>query len=65
VAKSTAVKRARRTLVWLLVIFIALAGTTAAGAIWGGGSWLPKLGLDLEGGTEIILAPKLETGQTV
>ncbi|UFS60269.1 protein translocase subunit SecD [Subtercola endophyticus] len=64
-AKSTAVKKARRTLVWLLVIFIALAGVNAAGAIWGGGSWLPKLGLDLEGGTEIILAPKLETGQTV
>ncbi|GGF23598.1 protein translocase subunit SecD [Subtercola lobariae] len=64
-AKSTAVKRARRTLVWLLVIFIALAGVNAAGAIWGGGSWLPKLGLDLEGGTEIILAPKLENGQTV
>ncbi|QWT23361.1 protein translocase subunit SecD [Subtercola sp. PAMC28395] len=61
-AKSTAVKKARRTLVWLLVIFIALAGVNAAGAIWGGGSWLPKLGLDLEGGTELILAPKIADG---
>ena len=57
-AKSTAVKRARRTLVWLLVIFIALAGVNTAGAIWGGGTFTPKLALDLEGGTEIILAPK-------
>ncbi|MEA9985125.1 MULTISPECIES: protein translocase subunit SecD [Subtercola] len=64
-AKSTAVKRARRTLVWLLVIFIALAGVNAAGALWGGGSWAPKLALDLEGGTEIILAPKLASGETV
>lgn len=32
--------------------------------MWGGGSWTPKLALDLEGGTQIILAPKLETGDT-
>ena len=37
----------------------------AAGVIWGGGSWTPKLALDLEGGTQIILEPKVETGQTV
>lgn len=33
--------------------------------IWGNGSWTPKLALDLEGGTQIILAPKVETGQSV
>ncbi|MBK5237574.1 MAG: protein translocase subunit SecD [Actinomycetales bacterium] len=33
--------------------------------MFGGGSWTPKLALDLEGGTQIILAPQLESGQSV
>ncbi|QEO16310.1 protein translocase subunit SecD [Agromyces intestinalis] len=43
---------------------VGLFAINAAGVIWGGGSWTPKLALDLEGGTEIILAPKLEDGQS-
>jgi preprotein translocase subunit SecD len=35
------------------------------GVLFSGGTWLPKLALDLEGGTQIILAPKLESGATV
>jgi preprotein translocase subunit SecD len=65
VAQSTAVKKAWRTLIWLVVVFAVLAGTIAGGVIWGNATWTPKLGLDLEGGTQIILAPKLESGQQV
>ncbi|WP_127795245.1 protein translocase subunit SecD [Agromyces sp. LHK192] len=43
----------------------ALFAINAAGVIWGGGSWTPKLALDLEGGTQIILEPELEDGATV
>jgi preprotein translocase subunit SecD len=46
------------------VIIVGLFAINAAGVIWGGGSWTPKLALDLEGGTQIILEPKLESGQT-
>jgi preprotein translocase subunit SecD len=46
------------------VIIVGLFAVNAAGVIWGGGSWTPKLALDLEGGTQIILAPQLEDGQT-
>ncbi|MFC6355424.1 protein translocase subunit SecD [Luethyella okanaganae] len=64
-AKSTSVKKAWRSLTWLGVIVVALFAVNTAGVLWGGGSWTPKLALDLEGGTQIILAPKLESGQTV
>jgi preprotein translocase subunit SecD len=63
--RSTPVKKAWRTLTWLLVIILGLIGINAAGVIWANGTWVPKLALDLEGGTQIILAPKLESGQTV
>jgi len=56
---------AARTLIWLLVIFGVLTATLAGGVLWGGASWTPKLGLDLEGGTQIILAPQLESGAEV
>jgi len=66
VARSTPVKKAWRSLTWLLVIIIGLTGINAAGILWGeGASWAPKLALDLEGGTQIVLAPQLESGQTV
>lgn len=42
----------------LLGLFIAiLFGGIAAGTTWGSASWFPKLALDLEGGTQIILTP--------
>jgi preprotein translocase subunit SecD len=65
VAKSTPAKKARRSLTWLGVIIVGLIALNSAGALFGGGSWTPKLALDLEGGTQIILAPKLESGQSV
>ncbi len=64
-ARSTPAKKAWRSLTWLLIIIIGLVGINVAGVLWGNGSWAPKLALDLEGGTQIILAPKLESGQNV
>ncbi|NQX28574.1 protein translocase subunit SecD [Microbacteriaceae bacterium VKM Ac-2854] len=64
-AASTPVKKARRSLGWLGIIVLALVGLNTAAVIWGGGSWAPKLALDLEGGTQIILEPQLQDGQTV
>jgi preprotein translocase subunit SecD len=65
VAKSSPVKKAWRSLSWLGVIIIGLFAINAIGVFTGGGSWTPKLALDLEGGTQIILAPKVESGETV
>ncbi|MCI0155706.1 protein translocase subunit SecD [Leifsonia shinshuensis] len=64
-AKSTPVKKAWRSLTWLGVIVVVLLGTLAAGVIFSNATWLPKLALDLEGGTQIILAPQVENGQSV
>ncbi len=64
-ARSTPVKKAWRSLTWLGVIVALLVGLNGAGVLFSGAGWLPKLALDLEGGTQIILAPKLESGQTV
>jgi preprotein translocase subunit SecD len=65
VAQSTAVKKAWKTLIWLVVVFAVLLGTIAGGVLWSDATWTPKLALDLEGGTQIILTPKLESGQQV
>ena len=64
-ARSTPVKKARRSLIWLVVIIGALIALNGAGVLWQGGTWAPKLALDLEGGTQIILAPQLQGNQTV
>ena len=64
-ARSTPVKKALRSLTWLAVIIVGLIALNGAGVLFAGSSWAPKLALDLEGGTQIILAPKLESGQTV
>lgn len=64
-AASTPVRKARRSLSWLGVLILALVGLNAAAVAFGGGSWTPKLALDLEGGTQIVLQPQLSDGQTV
>lgn len=51
------VKQARKALLWLLIVFIIATGVLVAGAATGKTAWGPKLALDLEGGTEMILAP--------
>jgi preprotein translocase subunit SecD len=65
VARSTPVKKAWRSLLWLGVIILALIGANAASVAFANGSWTPKLALDLEGGTQLILAAELAEGQTV
>jgi preprotein translocase subunit SecD len=65
VARSTPERRAQRSLVWLIIIIIGLISANAASVIVNGGSWTPKLALDLEGGTQLTLTPQLATGQNV
>ncbi|HEV8013558.1 MAG TPA: protein translocase subunit SecD, partial [Pontimonas sp.] len=64
-ASKSAVSSAWRKLLWLGVIFLLLIGGNAL-AVWQGtGAWVPKLALDLQGGTQIILAPQIAENQTV
>ncbi|MFJ4169284.1 protein translocase subunit SecD [Paenarthrobacter sp. NPDC089714] len=51
---------ARRVLTWLGAIFVVLTAVLGGGVLTGHASWAPKLALDLEGGTQMILAPKVE-----
>lgn len=64
-ASTPAVKRARRSLIALLVIVAALVGVISIGVIRGEATWAPKLALDLQGGTQIILAANQSDGQAV
>ncbi len=64
-ASSTPVKKAWRSLAWLGVLIVALTGVNVYGVLANNWEWTPKLALDLEGGTQIILAPQLEDGQDV
>ena len=64
-AKQSSSRSAWRPLIWLLVLIVALIGANGAGVLWSGASWTPKLALDLEGGTQIVLTPTLQSGETV
>ncbi|MFZ9087955.1 MAG: protein translocase subunit SecD [Pontimonas sp.] len=64
-ARSSIVRSASRALIWLGVIFAILVGGNALAVVNEEGSWTPKLALDLQGGTQIILEPRLAEGQTV
>lgn len=64
-AQSPAVKRAQRSLTTLLILVVALVGVIALGVWRSDATWTPKLALDLQGGTQILLAPKLADGQSV
>src|SRR5689334_2487253 len=54
-----------KTLISLGVILLALVGILGGGKLAGQASWAPKLALDLEGGTEMILAPKVSGGSEI
>ncbi|WP_296631784.1 protein translocase subunit SecD [Rhodoluna sp.] len=63
---SSVTKSARKRLTWLGVLIVGLAGIIGLGSVTNAGaSFAPKLALDLQGGTQIILAPLLEDGKTV
>ncbi|MBD7994276.1 protein translocase subunit SecD [Arthrobacter sp. Sa2CUA1] len=55
---------AKKTLIWLGVIFAALALLLGGGSMMSNASWAPKLALDLEGGTQMILSPKVQGGSS-
>ncbi|MGO2595605.1 MAG: protein translocase subunit SecD [Glutamicibacter arilaitensis] len=59
------VKQARKALLWLLIVFIIATGVLVAGAANGKTGWGPKLALDLEGGTEMILAPRVQGDEAI
>jgi preprotein translocase subunit SecD len=50
---------------WLLIVTVVLAGIIAAGVIWSNATPSPKLALDLEGGTSIILEPQVSKGTDI
>ncbi|WP_088282538.1 protein translocase subunit SecD [Kineosporia sp. A_224] len=60
-ARST-ITRPGRTLGVLVGLLVVLYGVIAAGVIWSSATWTPKLALDLEGGTQIVLKPRLADG---
>lgn len=59
-AKKTPPSSPKKSLAGLLIVFLALIGGIAATD-----SWLPKLGLDLEGGREVVLEPVVTGGSSV
>ena len=63
---SSVTKSARKRLTWLGTIVVLLAGIIGLGTVTGAGATLvPKLALDLQGGTQIILSPLVQKGETV
>jgi preprotein translocase subunit SecD len=62
-AASTPRALARRALIGLTVLTVALGSLLGYSMVWDDGQATPKLGLDLEGGTQIILQPRSTTGQ--
>jgi preprotein translocase subunit SecD len=44
-------------------VLLVLYGLIGAGVLWSDAQWTPKLALDLEGGTEIVLTPVSTTGE--
>ncbi len=64
-ASTPAVRGARRSLVFLLVLLVGLAGLITYGVFRSDATWTPKLALDLQGGTQILLAAEQTDGKTV
>lgn len=60
---NTALTAAKRGLAALAVITIALAGILIYGVTTDRTGWAPKLALDLEGGTQMVLSPELQEAQ--
>ncbi|WP_404387028.1 protein translocase subunit SecD [Humibacillus xanthopallidus] len=64
-ARTNTKRSALRHLLALLIIVLSLGALTGGLSAWGDGSTTPRLGLDLEGGTEMVLEPVLENNQQV
>jgi preprotein translocase subunit SecD len=61
-ARSGRNTAAKRTLIWLGVLIAVLTAALSGGVLSNQASWAPKLALDLEGGTQMILAPQVQGG---
>jgi preprotein translocase subunit SecD len=59
VALNPYTRKPLKVLGGLAAIVALLAGLLAGANIWGTAHWVPKLGLDLEGGTQMVLEPVL------
>ncbi|WHP17746.1 protein translocase subunit SecD [Cellulomonas sp. ES6] len=59
-APPTRRRHPARTLITLAVLTVAVFATIFAGTRLSDATWTPKLALDLEGGTQLILAPVAE-----
>ncbi|WP_102158391.1 protein translocase subunit SecD [Zhihengliuella halotolerans] len=57
---SGPLRHARSALIWLCVLVVGLLGVLIAGVATGQTETSPKLALDLEGGTQMILAPRVD-----
>ncbi|MCA5922897.1 MULTISPECIES: protein translocase subunit SecD [Curtobacterium] len=76
-ARSTPVKKALRSLTWLVILIAILAGVNTTASIlagsskddtdewYQGASWVPELALDLQGGTQLTLAAQNTEGGSV
>jgi preprotein translocase subunit SecD len=65
-SESAVTKGARKRLTWLGVLIIGLVAIIGLGsATNAGATFVPKLALDLQGGTQIILAPVVQEGTKV
>ena len=65
-SESAVTKGAIKRLSWLGAIIVGLVAIIGLGSVTNAGaSFAPKLALDLQGGTQIILAPVLQEGTSV
>ncbi|HET8616731.1 MAG TPA: protein translocase subunit SecD [Actinomycetales bacterium] len=64
--RSTTRSHVTRPLLGLVALVVVIYAIIGAGVQLGTGKhWTPQLGLDLEGGTQIVLTPVIEGGQKV
>ncbi len=59
---STPVRHAWKVLLWLAISILVLFGINLGGVLAGKSSWAPELALDLQGGTQIVLAASTPDG---
>lgn len=59
-AKSGITASARKALIWLVVILLAMTAAVVTGVVLNQTDGKVKLALDLEGGTQMVLAPQVQ-----
>lgn len=64
-AASQPVRRARGALVALTILLLTMGGLLAYGVQQDRAQWAPLLALDLEGGTQMVLSPQVESDEVV